>query len=207
MYGNDYDLVGMITVIVEKSRIITGEAIRSGDVLIGLASNGLHTNGYSLARKVLFEQARLTLHTLEPESGQSVGELLLKPQTCYWPAIAEALRQHLPLHGIAHITGGGIYDNLERILPVPTNAEITPHNLPCPPIFNFIQAHGKISTQEMYRVFNMGVGMIWIVPSEQASTALQLIRNQGFNAARIGEITAGNGAVRIIGVDRDEPGV
>ena len=117
MYGNDFDLVGVITGMVEKDKIITGEKIRPGYAAIGIKSNGLHTNGYSLARKIVFDECKLGVHDVVPELGESIGEALLKPHICYWPAIRQALADGISLDGIAHITGGGLYDNVPRILP------------------------------------------------------------------------------------------
>lgn len=118
MYGDDFDLVGSITGVVEKSKLITGEKIKSGCIAIGLASNGLHTNGYSLARHILFEKCRYNVNTELKELNGTIGEALLKPHTCYWKAIDKALNiDNIPIDGIAHITGGGLYDNVPRILP------------------------------------------------------------------------------------------
>ncbi len=199
MYGNDFDLVGCITGIVEEDQIITGEHIAPGHVAIGIASNGLQTNGFSLARKVLFEQAGYTVHTALPElDGMTVGEALLVPHRCFWRAVRRALEARFPLHGIAHITGGGLYDNVPRILPegvgVHFDATAIAH---VPPIFRVIEREGKINPYEMYRVFNMGVGMVWFVPANAAEEGLRLIRDAGFDAGVIGEVTEGNRTVEI----------
>jgi phosphoribosylformylglycinamidine cyclo-ligase len=197
MYGDDYDLVGAITGVVDKSKIITGESIRSGDAVIGLASNGLHTNGYSLARKVLFDQAGYTADQELEVLGESVGLALLHPHTCYWPAIREALAAELPLNGIAHITGGGFYDNIPRVLPDNVDVAADGSIMDKPPIFGLIQEHGEISDEEMYRVFNMGVGMTWMVSPESADSALSICRDAGFTAAQIGEVVEGTGVVQM----------
>ncbi len=201
MYGNDYDLVGVITGVVAKSRIISGKAIISGDTILGLGSTGLHTNGYSLARKVLFEDGQITTDTLLEESGETVGQGLLKPHRCYWPEIKAALALALEIRGIAHITGGGFYDNISRVLPANMDAQINDHSLPCPEIFRFIREKGKIADREMYRVFNMGVGMVWILPASQVDAALKICAGTGVPAAVIGEIVSGSGKVRINGID------
>ncbi|MBR5838195.1 MAG: phosphoribosylformylglycinamidine cyclo-ligase, partial [Victivallales bacterium] len=145
MYGNDYDLVGCITGIVEKDEIITGENIKPGHVALGLASVGLHTNGFSLARKVLFEKAGFTVDSKPAElGGETIGEALLKPHRCYWGAIREAMARKLPLDGIAHITGGGLYDNVPRILPEGVAAEFDASSIDVPAIFKLIGKLGDI---------------------------------------------------------------
>ena len=142
MYGNDFDLVGVITGVVEKSKLITGEKIRPGHVAIGFGSSGLHTNGFSLARKILFSQCSYNVHTYLDELGETVGEALLRPHICYYPAIREAQAKNLPLDGIAHITGGGLYDNVPRILPNDVTAVFDTDVLPIPPIFKVLVEKG-----------------------------------------------------------------
>jgi len=199
MYGDDYDLVGCISGIVEKDQIITGEKIKDGDIVIGLASNGLHTNGYSLARTVLFEEAGYTVDTKLPELGEdTVGEALLKPHICYWPAIKSAMEDEVPLHGIAHITGGGLYDNIPRVLPEGTAIEIDASAMPVLPIFKLICEKGNLAATEAYRVFNMGIGMTLIVPQEAAQSAIKHCTENGFSAAVIGKVTSGDRNVNII---------
>ncbi|MCQ2352922.1 MAG: phosphoribosylformylglycinamidine cyclo-ligase [Victivallaceae bacterium] len=198
MYGNDFDLVGVITGIVEKSELITGEKIRPGHVAIGIASNGLHTNGFSLARKVLFDQAGFDVND-RPEclGGESVGEALLHPHTCYYPAIKAARAAGVALDGIAHITGGGLYDNVPRVLPDDIDVEFNVAGFPVPPIFKLIVERGNVGDEEAYRVFNMGVGMVWFVPENDAEKALQAIRNCGLYADRIGRTVKGAKSVRV----------
>ena len=194
MYGNDFDLVGVITGIIEKSKIITGEKIAPGHAAIGIASNGLHTNGFSLARKILFDKAGFTVNSCPAElGGESVGEALLKPHTCYYPAIKAALESGLALDGIAHITGGGLYDNVPRILPSDTGVVFDPSDMPVPPIFKLLVEKGEVGHEEAYRVFNMGVGMVWFVPEAEADRAVSLIEARGFTARRIGEVVSGSG--------------
>ena len=200
MYGDDYDLVGCITGIAEHDKIISGEKVRPGHVAIGLASSGLHTNGFSLARRVLFDKAGYTVNTLLPELGETVGEALLKPHTCYWPAIKSALAEELPLDGIAHITGGGLYDNVPRILAEDVDVVFDAGVLPVLPIFKLIQEKGGIDPAEMYRVFNMGIGMVWFVPKDSVKFALGHCAAAGFEAAVIGEATAGNRKVTVRGL-------
>ena len=199
MYGNDFDLVGVITGIVEKSRLITGEKIRPGHIAIGIASNGLHTNGFSLARKILFDAAGYKVDTFVDSLGETVGEALLHPHTCYYPAIRDAMAADLPLDGIAHITGGGLYDNVPRILPDDVSVRFDPSPLPVPPIFELLVRKGKVARTEAYRVFNMGVGMVWFVPGEARERALKIIRAQGFTAEVIGEVVSGDKSVEVAG--------
>jgi len=197
MYGNDFDLVGVITGVVEKSKLITGEKIRPGHVAIGIGSSGMHTNGFSLARKILFAQCGYTVHTYLPELGETVGEALLKPHTSYYPAIRKAQEANLNLDGIAHITGGGLYDNVPRILPKNVDAVFRTDVLPVPPIFKVIVDKGNVDPIEAYRVFNMGIGMVWFVPKTDVDKALEIIRSCGFTAGVTGEIVEGNCEVKV----------
>ena len=198
MYGNDFDLVGVITGIVEKKKLITGEKIRPGHVAIGIASNGLHTNGYSLARKILFGENKYNVNTYVDELGETIGEALLKPHICYYSAIKAAMESNLPLDGIAHITGGGLYDNVPRILPEDVSVIFRPDTLPVPPIFKLLTREGNVGKEEAYRVFNMGVGMVWFVPADAKDAAVETIRNAGFTADVIGEVVAGKKDVQVI---------
>lgn len=197
MYGDDLDLVGVINGVVEKDKIISGKNIDTDDIAIGIASNGLHTNGYSLARNVLFQKKRYNAETELKELGESIGEALLKPHTCYWPAVKEALSREITIDGIAHITGGGLYDNVPRILPNNINAVFQSKILPVPPIFKLIIEEGDIPVEEAYRVFNMGVGMLWFVKKNKSEAALKVCREKGFNAAVIGKAQKGSGRVQI----------
>jgi phosphoribosylformylglycinamidine cyclo-ligase len=197
IYDDEFDLVGVITGIVDKKNIITGEKIKHGHVAIGLSSNGLHTNGYSLARKILFERCGYTVDDEFKELGESIGDALLKPHTSYLPAIKNAIKAKMPLDGIAHITGGGLYENVPRILPKNVNACFKTEILPVPPIFKLINESGNITKQEAYRVFNMGIGMVWFTPPSAAEKAVAICKKSGFNAAIIGEITKGNNTVSV----------
>ena len=198
MYGDDFDLVGVINGIVEKDKIITGEKICSSHVAIGLASNGLHTNGFSLARHVLFKENNFTPHTELDELGESIGSALLHPHTCYWKAIKKAMHSDIPIAGMAHITGGGLYDNVPRILPENVDAVFHKDALPIPPIFNFIQKKGNIDEKEMYRVFNMGVGMVWFVPNEASDKIIEICTSLGYKASICGKVIAGNRNIKIV---------
>ncbi|HPO90827.1 MAG TPA: phosphoribosylformylglycinamidine cyclo-ligase [Victivallales bacterium] len=192
VYQDEFDLVGVITGIVEKDKIITGERIKVGYAAIGISSNGLHTNGYSLARKILFEQLRYTPFDEFKELGESIGDALLKPHLSYLPAIKAAIKHKLNLDGIAHITGGGLYDNVPRILPEKVGVQFQTGILPIPPIFKMIIEGGNISKEEAYRVFNMGIGMVWFLPNNEAEEAIKICKKTGFNAAKIGEVIKGN---------------
>ena len=163
--GEDFDLAGFVIGAVEKDRIIAGKDIKDGDAVLGLASNGLHTNGYSLARKI-FGESRAALKKRYPEMGRPVGEILLAPHRCYY----KPLKPLLPLiKGLAHITGGGLIDNVPRILPEGLAIRFDSKKWPVPPIFQLIQKMGKIDREEMYHVFNMGIGMVVVSGPENVS--------------------------------------
>ncbi|WP_176012410.1 phosphoribosylformylglycinamidine cyclo-ligase [Victivallis sp. Marseille-Q1083] len=197
MYGDDFDLVGMITGIVEKDKLITGEKIRPGYAAIGLKSAGLHTNGFSLARKILFDQCKYTVHTYLDRLGETVGEALLRPHICYWPAIRQALAAGLHLDGIAHITGGGLYDNVPRILPADVDVVFDRSAISTPPIFKLLVEAGQVDEVEAFRVFNMGVGMVWFLPQDDVAPALKICRDCGFTAEVVGEVIKGDCRVTI----------
>ena len=198
MYGNDFDLVGVITGIVEKDKILTGEKIRPGYVAIGLGSSGLHTNGFSLARKIVFDQCGYTVNTHLDELGETVGEALLKPHICYYSAIKRAMNEGVNLDGIAHITGGGLYDNVPRILPEGTAVRFDVSDMPVPPIFKLLVEKGGVDKMEAYRVFNMGVGMVWFVPAADADASLKIARECGFEAHIVGEVVNGDRDVTVL---------
>ncbi len=199
MYGNDFDLVGCITGIVEEDGIIDGTKIKPGYAAVGIASVGLHTNGFSLARKVLFDKAGLTVASKPAElGGETLGQALLKPHRCYWQAIKAALAKGVSVDGLAHITGGGLYDNVPRILPQGVGARFYADKIDVLPIFKLIQQAGDIEAHEMYRVFNMGVGMVWFVPQEQAQLAIDVCGSFGYKAAVIGEATAEHHVIDVV---------
>ncbi len=160
--GDDFDLAGFVVGVVEKDKIIAGKTIAVGDAIIGLPSNGLHTNGYTLARKI-FGDSRAALQKHYPELGKTVGEALLEPHTCYY----NQLKPLLPsVRGIAHITGGGLIDNVPRVLPEGLAARFDSQAWSITPIFNLIQQRGNVARDEMYHVFNMGIGMVIICSSD-----------------------------------------
>jgi phosphoribosylformylglycinamidine cyclo-ligase len=185
--NNEYDLAGFAVGVVDNSKIIDGTEIRVGHKLIGIGSSGLHSNGYSLVRKICFEVLKLKLDDNIPELGKTIGEELLTPTKIY-AAIINALLKDLPIHGIAHITGGGISENLVRIVPQACSIIIRDESWDIPPIFSFLQQAGNISEKEMLRTFNMGLGMIVVVPDHAALDVLQRIEAMNERAFVIGEI-------------------
>lgn len=191
-----FDLAGTIVGVLERGQEITGESIEPGDVVLGLPSNGLHTNGYSLARQVFalrpedgpWEERQARLEVFEPDLGESLADALLRPHLSYWPALRGVLDK---IKGIAHITGGGIAGNIERVLPDETCLVLDSSCWPQPPIFGLIRSRGEISHAEMYRVFNMGLGMAVVVSADDADPLLDAIED----AARIGEVVPGDSSV------------
>ncbi len=188
----DYELVGFIVGLVDRPRLLDGSRIAAGDVLVGLPSAGLHTNGYSLARKVVFETAGLGVRDRAPwaERRRTVGEELLAPHLSYLPSLRPLLG-HPALHGLAHITGGGLTDNVPRVLPQGTRAEIRLGSWEVPPIFHFLQEKGEVESEEMLRVFNMGVGMVAFVAPEGLAEVLRRLREAGQRGWPIGTVQAG----------------
>src|SRR5438876_2964160 len=182
----EYDLAGCIVGVVDRAQIIDGSNIQPGDVILGLASNGLHTNGYSLAREILFEKMRLTINSRLPGSKITVGEELLRVHKNYQPILAKAPTGMIK--GLAHITGGGLIDNLPRILPQNCDAVIETKSWRVPRIFRMLQHHGNIDFSEMYHVFNMGIGMVAVVAKGDAQPAMSIL-----GAKQIGRIEHGSG--------------
>jgi phosphoribosylformylglycinamidine cyclo-ligase len=196
-HEGEYDVAGCIVGLVERSRIIDGSRVTPGDVLIGLASDGLHTNGYSLARHVLFEKARLSVDTVLDDLGAPLGEILLAPHRCYAPALLPLLGQ-FDIKAMAHLTGGGFYDNIPRSLPSDCMAVVDRRAWNPLPIFGAIQRLGNVPETEMYRTFNMGIGMVVVVPREQAMSVVERLIAAGEQAATIGEVVRGNHEVQIV---------
>ena len=189
-YGEgEYDLAGFAVGIVEKDAIIDGSDIRVGDQIIGLASNGLHSNGYSLVRRIIFEDLGLSPGDVLPECGCSVAEELLRPTRIYTDAVQIVLRE-FQVSGMAHITGGGLYDNLPRILPSACQARLHKGSWDIPSIFQFLQQQGKISDHEMYRVFNNGIGFVLLVSATDLEDALELLGGVGEKAYHIGTVNS-----------------
>jgi phosphoribosylformylglycinamidine cyclo-ligase len=191
----DYELVGFIVGLVDRPKVLDGSKVRTGDVLVGLPSSGLHTNGYSLARKVVFEQAGLGIADSAPwEKKRTVGQVLLAPHLSYLKPIRPLLG-HAALHGMAHVTGGGITDNLPRILPADTHALIRVGSWPVPELFHFLQETGDVELEEMLRVFNMGIGMILAVDPAGLAEVLGLLRSVGQKSWLLGTIQKGGAGV------------
>jgi len=192
----EYDIAGFIVGIVERANVIDGRAIVPGDLLVGLPSTGLHTNGYSLARRVLFEVAGLNVNTVLPELGVPVGDALLAPHRSYLRVIAPLLQSGF-IKGLAHITGGGITENLPRALPLGCAAEVDLGAWSVPPVFRVIQRLGGVARDEMLRTFNMGVGLIIVCGPAQVERVLSALRAAGEpHAAVIGSVVPGDRAVR-----------
>ncbi len=191
----EYDLAGFIVGVVDRPKLIDGSGIRPGDRLLGLPSAGLHTNGYSLARRLFFDRLKLCPDEIVPELGESVARLLLSPHKSYY-RLVEPLLDAGVLKGMAHITGGGITDNLPRILPRGTGAAVSLGSWPILPIFNYIQTKGEITDGEMFRTFNMGIGMILVVAPEEAPRVNQRISLLHESCYDIGSVTEGNGVVQ-----------
>ena len=189
----EHDLVGVITGVVEKDKIITGEAIQPGDVVLGLPSSGLHTNGYSLARKLFFEIGGYDVNDTIPELEKSVGLTLLEPHINYTNHVFGVLDKEIGVKGIAHITGGGLVENIPRILPDGCCVEIHKGSWPGVPIFNVMQSIGNVDENEMYRTFNMGIGMIIIAAPDQVNSIKKII-----DVHEIGFVVAGGNQVNII---------
>jgi phosphoribosylformylglycinamidine cyclo-ligase len=186
----EYDVAGFIVGIVERSRIIDGRSIAAGDRLIALPSSGLHTNGYSLARRIVFDQLRLSVRDVVPELGTSVGEALLAPHRSYLPVIRPLLGRGV-LKGMAHITGGGLTDNLPRVLPDGTEALVRPGAWDVPAVFTWLQTAGNVPREDMLRTFNMGVGLVLVVAAGDADHVVADLRANGEPGARvIGEIVS-----------------
>jgi phosphoribosylformylglycinamidine cyclo-ligase len=185
----EYDLAGFAVGVVDRPKMIDGHLIEPGDVVVGLASTGVHSNGFSLVRKVLLERDGLKVHDVLPEMSRPLGEVLLEPTRIYAKQIL-TLAQAVPIKGIAHITGGGITDNLPRVIPRRCGARIMRGSWPVLPIFQAIQERGRVAIEEMYRVFNMGIGLILVVASADVDRLLAKAAELGDRGYRFGEIIA-----------------
>jgi phosphoribosylformylglycinamidine cyclo-ligase len=186
----EYDLAGFAVGVAERGRLIDGSSVAPGDRVLGLASSGLHSNGYSLARQVVFERMGLTVEAFVPELGRSVGEELLAPTRIYVRAVLGLLRA-LPVRALAHITGGGLTGNLPRVLPEGCRVMIERGAWPLPPIFALVRAGGRVDEDEMFRTFNMGIGFVVIVAPDHADRARELLQSCGETVSVIGEVRAG----------------
>jgi phosphoribosylformylglycinamidine cyclo-ligase len=194
----EYDLAGFIVGAVDRSAIVDGRSIVPGDVVVGVPASGLHTNGYSLARRVFFDVAGWAPDTFVPELGSTLADALLAPHRSYLSLVRPVLEQRRA-KGLAHITGGGITDNLPRILPAGCAAEIDRRAWPLPPLFQLLQQMGRISADEMYRTFNMGIGLVIVCESRDAASVIDTVREAGEpRAVRIGEVVSGSRLVRYV---------
>ena len=194
----EYDLVGTIVGVVDRKKIVRGSSIQPGDVLIGLPSSGLHTNGYSLARKVIFDTAKLTVDDKLPGTVKTVADALLAVHRSYLQPVQKVMEK-VQIQGMSHITGGGFPDNIPRVLPKDAVAVIDRSTWHVPPLFQFIQKTGKVDRDEMYRVFNMGIGYILIVRKKDEQKTMSILSRTDFIPVVIGHIEKGNKRVRLIG--------
>ena len=190
--AGEYDLAGFVVGVVERERMLDGSAVRVGDVLVGIASTGLHTNGYTLARRIVFDQLGLGPDDPFPTTGQSVADELLGAHRSYVRSLLPIVEDDR-VHALAHITGGGIPGNLPRVLGPGLGAVVRRDSWELPPVFGALQRAGSLSLEEMDRVFNMGVGMIAIVPPAHADGVIDSLRSEGETAWMMGEIEAGHG--------------
>ena len=197
--------MGFIVGLVDRPKLLDGSRVRAGDVLVGLPSSGLHTNGYSLARRIVFEKEGLGIADKAPwRKKRTVGQELLEPHLSYLKPIRPLLG-HGALHGMAHVTGGGITDNLPRILPPGTHALIRVGSWPVPELFHFLQEKGEVETEEMFRVFNMGIGIILAVEPAGLAEILGLLRSVGQKSYLIGTVQpGGSGVVYDLGPESPE---
>jgi phosphoribosylformylglycinamidine cyclo-ligase len=193
LYGSgEYDLAGCIVGIVDRNKIVDGSKVQAGNVLLGLASQGLHTNGYSLARQALLEDGGLSLDAVIPELGTTLGEALLWPHRCYAKPVLSLL-DTIDVKAMAHITGGGFIDNIPRVLPEGIGVRIDTKAWDVPYLFQLIQSKGRIDSTEMYRVFNMGIGFILAVSEQDAAAATQALQAAGETVYRLGVTEPGKG--------------
>ncbi|MHC4460177.1 MAG: phosphoribosylformylglycinamidine cyclo-ligase [Planctomycetota bacterium] len=196
---DDFDMAGFAVGVVERKKIITGKNMRPGDYILGLASSGLHSNGYSLARNICFKKAALEMtDTMDELDGAALDDTLLKPTRIYVRAIVKLLSQYKVkrvVHGMAHITGGGLVGNIPRVLPKDCNAVIKKSSWPVPKIFTFLQKTGPVEEEEMFKVFNMGIGFVLIVAEDFANSIKKKLTKYGEKVYKIGRIATGSGKV------------
>ena len=196
----DYDVAGFQVGVVERRQLIDGSRIAEGDAVIGLASSGIHSNGFSLVRKIVFDVAGLKASTRIPELDERVGDCLLTPTRIYVDAVASLMsdnRLRPSLHGIAHITGGGIAENIERILPKAVDLELQGGSWKIPPVFPWLKQLGSVRPAEMYRVFNMGLGLVIVLADRVADRACRRLQEAGYECGIVGRACRGTGRVRI----------
>ncbi len=192
----EYDLAGFAVGVAEKRDLVDGQAIKTGDVLLGLASSGLHSNGYSLARKLAFEVGGFTCADTPAELGVTVGEELLRPTRIYVSAVLPLVRAGL-IRGMVHITGGGFIDNIPRVLPLGLGAEIERGRWPAPPVFGWLQEIGQVEEREMFRTFNMGIGFVLVVAASDVAAVRACLAEQDEQAFVIGRVISGEGVTLV----------
>lgn len=192
--ADEYDVAGFAVGVAEKSKIVTGEHIHAGDVLVGLASSGIHSNGYSLVRKIVFADQgyEIDSYVAGYEHLGQIGKALLEPTKIYAKQV-RAIHEELDVHGMAHVTGGGFYENLPRMLPGNLGVEIALGSWPVLPVFSMLKEKGSLTDRDLYNVFNMGIGFVIALPEEQAKQAIQLAIQNGENAYVIGRVVEGEG--------------
>ena len=198
----EYDMAGFSVGIVDKSRIITGAKVAVGQKVVGIPSSGIHSNGYSLVRKVFFDKMNMSVNDYVEELGETLGEALLRPTRIYTDA-CEAVLPNFDVKGIVHITGGGFYENIPRILPEGTAVSINVGTWDVPPIFPYMKKCGNIDREEMFSTYNMGVGMMMVVDAEDADAVVEALKGAGENASVIGEIVPDEGQNVIINYPED----
>lgn len=192
MYSlDDYDLAGFAVGVVEKDEIITGQSIAEGDVLVGLPSSGVHSNGFSLVRKLLFKDLKMDVHTKVDELGGTLGEALLTPTRIYVKAVEDLLAPY-GVKGMSHVTGGGFYENIPRMIPEGLCAKVDTAAIDTLPIFKFIQETGNITDEAMYSTFNMGIGLVSALPADQADGFVQALKDKGEKPVVLGEVVRGD---------------
>lgn len=196
MPENDYDLAGFAVGVVDKKDIINGEDIKAGDVLIGMASSGVHSNGFSLVRKV-FEMTKESLDTYYEELGGTLGETLITPTRIYVKALKSIKESGVRIKGCSHITGGGFYENIPRMLPEGVNAVIEKDSYEIPPVFGLLARKGQITEEMMYNTFNMGLGMVVAVDPSDADRTMEAVRAAGEQPYVVGRIEAGEKGVTL----------
>ena len=197
---DDYDLAGFCVGVVERRNLIDGGAIAAGDIVLGVASSGCHSNGYSLVRKIVFERAGLGPDQVVEELGSTVGETLLRPTRIYQPVVRAVLAHYKVksvVHGIAHITGGGLEDNIERLLPPSCRVELDPATWTRPAVFDWLQRLGEVETAEMFRVFNMGIGLALLISPYYAESVRRTVEQQGVECWPIGRVESGPRGVAV----------
>lgn len=197
--GDDYDLAGFCVGVVEKNNLITGDQIAAGDTIIGIQSSGIHSNGFSLVRKAVFEAAKLEIDTHVDRLARSVGDALLEPTLIYSKLTRQILGHYKVknvVHGIAHITGGGLLENTERILKGPVDLVFEPNSWEVPEVFHWVQELGEVPQEEMFKVFNMGIGMAFIVSPFYAKTVTDIADSLGLKTWTIGQVVEGTGKSR-----------